>query len=176
MSRKKTAKRVTKQYDNGLSTVIKMEKDFYQTPVKLVSQLNKEINRIKKNEHQVKQALNKLDNQLKKLSQKSHSKVTYKLEKQLLKEKSNLAKQLQNVTGLMQTATEKQEKLLAASKYLNQFEKEWAKGAKKSKVASTKKKGVSVKNSKPKLAVVENTPELEQVTDVEFDEVAKTAS
>src|SRR5690349_8342940 len=66
MPRKKIAKRANpRQMNNNLTTLQKMENDFWATPAKLAAQLNKEISVSKQNEIKLKNEVKKCQQQLK---------------------------------------------------------------------------------------------------------------
>src|SRR5579862_3030085 len=67
MARRKTKKLAVKQQtsNNMITTIKKMEQDFLSTPTKLASQLDKEIDLLKKKDNKVKKALNKINGQVK---------------------------------------------------------------------------------------------------------------
>ncbi len=192
MPRNKTAKRLTKRAaaPTSLANAQKMEKDFIDVPAKLASQLTKEINSLKQKEAKLKAALNKAKAQTKasegkiKKASKANKSATGK--KQLavakkthankLKIENGLNNQLDETSNLLNTILSKQAKFIMIGKLLNQFEKEWSKGAKKSKTAkasvkkTTKKKKVTAKEQSPTEAM--DTP----ANEVRHDEVTEITS
>lgn len=146
MSRKKTARRAAKRQsmNNKSSMAQAMEQEFMRTPAKLSAQLNKDILVLKQKENKLKTALNKQKSQAKNSESrikaaaskttaagKKQLKKAKKAHKVLVKNQAALNKQLQSASKLLQAAMDKQAKLMALKKHLMQFEKDWAKGAKK---------------------------------------------
>jgi hypothetical protein len=176
MPRKKIAKRANpRQMNNNLTTLQKMENDFWATPAKLAAQLNKEISVSKQNENKIKNEVKKCQQQLKSAdaSIKAAAKVktvagkkqlvrAKKLYKLAVQEFANLNKQCNEATKSLHQLMQKQLKLIALSKYLKQFDKEWIKNSKtktKAKVKSRRRIKQEIQHPK----VISNIQELPHI-------------
>lgn len=162
MPRNKTAKRTAKRAITKNTTAIaqRMEQDFAGVPAKLIAQLNKEITSLKQKENKLKTAHNKTKADVKnwevriKVASKANKTATVK--KQLIaakkaytqanKTQTGLNKELQQASLSLETLLNKQAKLTALSKLLNQFEKDWTRNLKKAKV-KVKKSGKKAKTT-----------------------------
>src|SRR3990167_3977379 len=140
MSRKKTGRHVAKRKENTLVTVQKKEREFLKIPSTLSALLNKEVSTIKQKETQLKKSIAQLTTRITSFEKKSQTnpKLTTASEKKQfqiatrtynthLKTKELLVKQLKSTGESLLIAIDKQAKLMAFSKYINQFEKEWLK-------------------------------------------------
>lgn len=135
MRKSKTTKRKTKasSTSNKQSSVQLMEREWRQIPIKMASQLNKEISAHKQIESKLKLAIDKITKQLK----------VAKAKNQLIKAKKShlqLSKQLQETTKIRTALSNKQSKMLALRKQLSHFEKDWQKNANKTLVKAKPKK------------------------------------
>lgn len=149
MSRKKTAKRITKRPSTTKTFAI-MQKDFHDAPAKLTTWLNKEIAALKQKEIKLKNAVSKITAQVKKsesrIQDANHVKNLQLRKKRLTKAKKShdqlktvhtgLNKELQATTKSLDEASLKYSKLAALRKHITQFEKEWAKQAKQARTTS----------------------------------------
>lgn len=213
MSRKKSAKRSAKRQTmtNILATVQKLEKEFIQVPAQLANRLTKEINTHQKQESKLAKALNKASSLAKKAESRFKALVNAKspsaANKKQVKIAKNahndakqlhaeLSKQLQAVTTSIEALLSKQSKLESLGKYLNQFEKEWAKAirdakkaakhkaeAKANAKANAKAKTKTKKRASSKAKTETHTTEQPRFVDTDatvdhvgFDEVAELAS
>ena len=182
MSRKKPGKRINKRQsvNSVLVNIQKMEKSLVDAPIKLVAQLNKEINAQKKKEVKLGKTINKVNQTMKKAESKINAienaaKNTSASKKQLKKTKkaydtaelsqSKLTAEIQMVTHIIESCTDKQNKLNALSKCLTQFEKDWIKSSKTSPNKAKSKK------EKVKLAAVPSS-EMDEVTQDNVTELA----
>ncbi len=141
MPRKKTMKRTINNQTSApdLSYLKKMEKAFLRTPTQLAIDIKKEIAALKKTSKKLKLALSQKNKQTTetktRLMEASKLKHTVVGKKQFITAKkkyhrasvelSSLNKQLQKTESTGITLFKKQIKLLALSKYLKQFERDW---------------------------------------------------
>lgn len=145
MPRKKSGKRVIKRKEiNTLATIQKMEKEFLKTPTMLAVLLNKEINLLKQKESKLKKSINQLITHITNFEKRSLSNAKSsaahgkkRVYSANVKAKALFTKQLNSIEQLLKTTTDKYAKLIAFSKYINQFEKEWSKQS--SKIVPIKK-------------------------------------
>lgn len=183
MSRKKTARRIAKRQspNKNASITQKMEQEFMRTPAKLSAQLNKDIIVLKQKENKLKAAFNKQKSQVKNSENrinvaalkttamgKKQLKKAKKAHSALLKNQAVLNKQLNATTKLLHAAMDKQAKLAALKKQLNQFEKDWAKSAKKVTVKDkAKARPRKVTQVSEPIKTTRSVPELPQVQNFE---------
>lgn len=151
MPRNKSAKRASKRVP---MTVHQMESEIFAAPAKLAVQLNKEINSLKQKENKFKNAFNKMSAQLKKSSArikaadklkhtsagKKKLKKAKKSHQEIAKSQAVFNKQLQEIMQSLERTQHNHSKLIALGKHMSQFEKEWARNAKKNKVTKAKSK------------------------------------
>ena len=153
MPRKKIAKRTAKRKmpNNALSAIQQIEKDLFAAPAQLAAQINKEIASLKQQENKLKTVINKIKAQVQateKRMQVASSKKQFdaakKARNKTIKTETTLSSQLQQITKLMGVISNKQAKMTALRKNLNQFGKEWAKNSKalmvKAKTKTDRKK------------------------------------
>jgi hypothetical protein len=152
MPRKKTMKRVNKQQKvtHILKNMQKMEMDWMKLPSKLAIQINKEVNKNKKQESKLKKALNKTEKALtgfassiKKLKNKPQNKKQLKVkvnaQSSAMKLHNDLKKQLQDTMETVDTLLASHFRISALDKYVSQFDKEWKKSKKSSAQPSKRK-------------------------------------
>jgi hypothetical protein len=206
MPRNKTAKRSAKRNtiitNRALATAQKMEKDFIEAPAKLAAPLDKEIASLKQKENKVKTALHKIKAQLKNWESrikaatkakgtsagKKQLSVAKKAYRETIQTQAELNKELKLTLQLLETATNKQAKFYALSKLLKQFDKEWARNARKAKAskkvkAKAKRQTVKAKTkAKPVMIEIEQQSHFEPVevttigSEVRFDEATEITS
>lgn len=175
MSRKKNAKGAAKRQQNSLVAIKSFEKDFWQTPSKWASQLSKEIKSLKQKEKKLKTALNKNTSQTNTFAKRLQNTpkntsagkkqwiVAKRAHSETLKIQSALTKELKEITNSLDATTKAQAKLSALHQNLNQFQKDWAKKSKKTKIKAKTKPRKLV--SKPATQKEEPKPESVEITD-----------
>lgn len=151
MPRKKTVKRVTKRQvkSNRSNTIKTMEEDILGAPARLAAKISKEISFQKKKENQLKAALNKISAKIKKVegrvkpatlpttpTGKKQFNAVKKTHRLAIKTHSDLGNHLQETTKTLASLTNRQSKVVALSKQLDQFEREWARTSNKIKETS----------------------------------------
>lgn len=201
MSRNKTAKRTAKRPSPSknitLATAQKIEKDFVEAPARLIAQLNKEIAAAQTKENKLKNAANKIKAQVKNSEArvkaaakakntsagKKQLNVAKKAHAEIAKAQADLDKQLKEANQSLESIANKHAKFVALSKHLSQFEKEWAKKAKKLKASKKAKIKAKTKKvtAKAKLPVVEpEQPHVESyattINNVRLEETTEIAS
>lgn len=165
MARTKMKKRSGKKNQaksNVWGTVQQLENELMRVPAKLAVLVNKEVNAQAKKEAKLQKATDKAQTALLKAearvksadkaaptaASKKKLKVAKKTHQQAADAHLALDKQLQQTTLVVESLLDKQDRLVALDKHLNQFEKEWAKPK-----ATAAKKTVKSK-SKPKMSLV----------------------
>jgi hypothetical protein len=195
MQKKKSAKpaaktkktNATRQPKVTLNPVQMLEKDFHETPAKLVSHSSKELATLKQQEKKLKSELKKVQSQ-KKIGKNKRAALIVKAKKnasatnqKLLtaakqaydlacKSALELTAKYNDLKSDIKTAAQNNSKFVALNKHLTQFQKMWALKTKKATATKTKKKApkkskVSVKNdSESKSIANSNTIENANVT------------
>lgn len=175
MSRKKqklTAKPKTKQAKTkhpakfiGLTTVESMEKDFRNTPAKLILHCRKNLSQLKQHEKKLKAQLSKATAS-KKVAKTKHAALTTKMtpaaKKQMIvakktcdswdKATAQLTAEIDHIKAICKSLVQKQTKYTAISKQLAQFEKDFFADSQKKTVAKKKIKKADT-NSRSKIVI-----------------------
>jgi hypothetical protein len=176
MRRKKSAKRSTMQQNVNKKQPQATEKDFFDLPAKLAAQAGKEVAALKRNETNLLSSLKKATAQLKKAdaqmkaagktknssSGKKQFLAAKKMMADLSKSITTLTKDLKAASYAVVSADQKQSKMLALSKMLAKFDKDWSKQSK----MKTKTKPAA-KKRKRKLALVQSKPSTQDQSNVE---------
>lgn len=140
---------------NKFASIQKTEQGFAKTPFQLITQIEKEIKTLKRQEAKLKILTTKINQQTKtaegrfkiaaknKLTTPANRKqiaLAKKSYEETLKTQTGLTKELATVSTLLESFTKKHAKLTALAKNLTQFEKDWSKNAKLlgSKTSKTK--------------------------------------
>jgi hypothetical protein len=182
MSRKKLTKRSKRQKSNKSNKTVsvqKMEKEFLQTPSKLAAQLDKQVHANKKKQNKLAKAVSKINVKVNKTNAKVDSasgkmqvKAASKKRDAAVKMQTVLNNELQTVTNALDDLQATQAKFRALQKCLNQFNADWTKASK-----TTKVKAKAGKGRPKKLAPVEPMHQAEASMDhVAIDEVTELAS
>jgi transposase len=171
---------------NTKALISKFEKDLLSTPSQLVAQLNKEINKLKQKELQIRKALVKLSTVINKSEKQAANKLkpsgqSQKKLKQAKKAQTALQQEAKQTTQLLKTTQEQRKKLLALSKYIAQFKTVWTNASKQ----VSKKRQISKERKQPKpnplisgLTELSNTAEAPSVEEGygQIDEQSEMAS
>lgn len=191
MRRNKIVKRASKRQ---MTPVHQMEKEIFTIPAKLVAQLNKEISALKQKENKIKNAFNKINAQIKKsaVRVKTADKLKHtsagkkqlnkakKSHNEIVKSQAAYNKNLQEIMHSLENSENKQSKLIALGKHLNQFEKDWAKNSKQMKASAAKSKPKKTVAKAKKIVPTMDRPHAEPyeatLDHIRHDETADVAS
>jgi hypothetical protein len=197
MSRKKVVKSAARKKQpskqvakNSVNTVLKLENDFSEAPAKLAEQLTKEIAALKQKESKLTTTITKIQAQINKIEKSiaaGKNAKTAAAKKQLTAAKkvlndtkkdyalSNAA--LKETVAALATTEIKLARITALTKALKQFDKDWAKQAKKlkdkakAKAAAKPKAKVKAKAKKAKKAESATAPTLTVIEQPSSDNI-----
>jgi hypothetical protein len=186
MSRRRTKKAVKLQKNNSFTTLMKLEKDFFQTPKKLAAHLNKETALLKQKEAKLQKTLNKTQAQIKNSekqiqliaakdknqAQLKRLQSAKKIFSQSLNEQNQLSKQVEVIKNTLTNLLAIHNRFTALGKHLNQFQKDWANTSKnvKTKIIN-KPKAKHIIEDRPPME-----PALSRPEEVRLDETTEVTS
>lgn len=195
MSRNKTVKRLlTTTAMASVQKIEKIQQALFKVPAKLITELHKEIKNHRKKEVKLKSAINKLRAELNKSESRvrtasdkvdtSVGKKKFKKAKtshnKFIKIHSELNKDLQKNSDSLESLETNQAKLVALHKHLNQFEKDWAKNAKKlindAQAKPKQEKKVKIKSATPSSEQPQVETTATSVDKIGFEEASEMVS
>jgi hypothetical protein len=160
MARNKTTKRNMKRHAKENTSTIskKMEKDLFKVPARIAAKVNKEVSQQKQKESKLKKVIDKVRIQVRNAEARIKAAASSNNKRQLSKAKrthkdvskiqTELDKQLHQTSQTVFNLSNEQAKWAALHKYLNQFNKEWAKSKTKPQTLSKSKKTRGPQKSK----------------------------
>lgn len=183
MPRNKTAKRTAKRHRmiKPLANTQKIEMDFMGAPAKIIAQLNKDVTVLKQKEIKLIAAVNKIKAQVNKCetriksaekaknasARKKQLKIAKNEYSETLKAQKELIYQHKEIIELRDAASEHHNKMVALSKHLSQFDKEWAKKSKQMKAEKKAKLKAKPKKESAKTRTMSSIVELQQIEAIE---------